>query len=107
MTTTPIPAAVPPNGEDGEGAPVIKGAGAPSRSTGAARALLGRLLRRAIDLATIPRDWIAFHLVMRLPTHWRIWHAVLPYAGAWAYRRDEYATEVRRHWIVTGERVQP
>jgi hypothetical protein len=30
MTPTPLPAAVPPNGEDGEGAPVIKGAGAPS-----------------------------------------------------------------------------
>jgi hypothetical protein len=104
MTTTPLPAAVPPNGEDGEGAPVEKGAGAPSHTV---RERLGRLGRRAADLASIPRDWIAFQLVMRLPIHWRLWHAALPYAGAWAYRDDEYVAEVRRHWIATGERVQP
>jgi hypothetical protein len=67
---------------------------------------VSRHLRRALDLASIPRDWLAYWLVILLPSHWRwvepTWFALLPYAGGWAYRYDPWAVECRTHWIATG-----
>lgn len=64
-------------------------------------------VRQFLALAADVRDFVAFWFFMAWPT-WRggLWttigHAVLPYAGCWAYRDDPYVREVRAAWIKTG-----
>lgn len=69
--------------------------------------MTGRAWRRACDLARVPRDWIAYWLVMLLPLPSHAWierlgFALLPYAGSWAYRYDPWVVLCRRYWIATG-----
>lgn len=42
-------------------------------------------MRMISDLAMWCWCWLAYLLVMTLPIHWRLWKAVLPYAGFHAY----------------------
>jgi hypothetical protein len=66
------------------------------------------ILRRLADLATIPRDWLAFRLIMLWPCQLApVGMAILPYAGNWAYRADPWVAYCRGHWIRTGEPKPP
>ena len=63
----------------------------------------GSTFRRLADLATIPRDWLAFRLIILWPMPLgRVGLAILPYAGSWAYRGDPWVVYCRNHWIKTG-----
>lgn len=70
---------------------------------------MGRLGRQIALHLGDARDFVAYWLVIALPSHWSkiepIWLWLLPYAGGWAYRTDPYVQEVREHWLHTGLRA--